>query len=81
MVKTAITTNISQAVSKVHNDVLESQEVRTVEITVFTNRYNKLVVQQATLSKNNTENNNENLNRILTLARFTRYQTFTQTTF
>lgn len=44
MVKTATTTSITQAVSKVHNDVLDSQEVWTVEITVLTNRYNKLVV-------------------------------------
>lgn len=44
MLKTAITTNITQAVSKVHNDVLDSQEVRTVDITGSTNRYNKLVV-------------------------------------
>lgn len=44
MVKTAITTNITQSVSKVPNDVLDSKEVRTVDITVLTNRYNKIVV-------------------------------------
>lgn len=44
MVKTAITKNTTQVVSKVHNDVSDSQVIRTVDITVLTNRYNKLVV-------------------------------------